>query len=415
RRKDGTLLPIELRMNLLQDDEGNNTGTWSIIHDISERKKTEDELLKTSKIESLGVFAGGIAHDFNNLLTAIMGNISIAKLDADIGSGTYGVLLEAERASMRARDLTLQLLTFSRGGAPIKKLSSIRDLLVDTADFVLSGSRIKCDFSIPENIWSVEIDEGQISQVIHNLVLNAREAMPGGGIISICAENRTIAPGDHRSLDPGNYIDIRISDTGYGIPKNDLHKIYDPFFTTKDKGNGLGLSVTYSIIKRHSGTITVETSEGRGTVFTILLPATRAVASARPERSDPHTFRPGRVLVMDDEEMVLHVAGKIMNRLGLSVVTARDGREAVEIYEGAIRSGDPFDLVIMDLTVPGGMGGKDAIAILKKIDPSVRAIVSSGYSNDPIMASFRDYGFMGVVAKPYSIEDLQEVIEKVWE
>lgn len=412
RRRDGTLIPVELRIQLIRDEEGNNKGTWSIVHDITERKKSEEELLKTCKIESLGVFAGGIAHDFNNLLTAILGNISIAKMEADPENPNYRSLVEATHAAERARDLTMQLLTFSRGGAPIKKLSSIRDLLVDTSEFVLSGSGIRSEFSISDDLWGAEIDEGQISQVIHNLVLNAREAMPEGGVVAINACNRTVKSGEIPHIDGGNYIQLRISDTGCGIPKRDLHKIFDPFYTTKEKGNGLGLSVTYSIIKRHNGCITTDSSLRKGTVFTVLLPA----AKESPPRSERTIAFPilksGRILVMDDEEMVLHVASRIIDRLGFSVTTARDGNEAIELYTKGMAEGTPFDLVIMDLTVPGGMGGRDAIKLLRQIDPSVRAIVSSGYSNDPVMASFRDYGFLSVVAKPYSIEDLSDAIRR---
>ncbi|MBN2079184.1 MAG: PAS domain S-box protein, partial [Spirochaetes bacterium] len=414
RRRDGTLIPVELRIQLIRDEEGTNRGTWSIVHDITERKKSEEELLKTCKIESLGVFAGGIAHDFNNLLTAIHGNISIAKMEAQPGSDTRRSLDEAEHAAMRARDLTMQLLTFSRGGAPIKKLCSIRELLVDTSEFVLSGSGIRSEFSISDELWSAELDEGQISQVIHNLVLNAREAMPEGGVIFIHARNRSVVPDEFPHLDAGNYIEFRIADTGGGIPEKDMHKIFDPFFTTKDKGNGLGLSVTYSIIKRHNGFITVDSSPKDGTVFTVILPAAK---DPPPQRDRPIAFpilRHGRVLVMDDEEMVLHVATRIIDRLGLTATTARNGSEAIELYRRGLDAGEPFDLVIMDLTVPGGMGGREAITLLKQIDPSVRAIVSSGYSNDPVMASFRDFGFLGVVAKPYSIEDLRDAIQRVW-
>ncbi len=412
RRRDGTLIPVELRIQLIRDEEGTSKGTWSIVHDITERKKSEEELLKSSKIESLGVFAGGIAHDFNNLLTAILGNVSIAKMETDPECGNYRALVEATHAAERARDLTMQLLTFSRGGAPIKKLSSIRDLLVDTSEFVLSGSGIRSEFSISDDLWGAEIDEGQISQVIHNLVLNAREAMPEGGVVAINACNRTVKSGEIPHLDGGNYINLRISDTGCGIPKRDLHKIFDPFYTTKEKGNGLGLSVTYSIIKRHNGCITADSSLKKGTVFTVLLPAAKDTPR-RPERNVAYPIlKSGRILVMDDEEMVLHVASRIIDRLGFSVTTARDGKEAIELYRKGMAEGTPFDLVIMDLTVPGGMGGRDAIKLLRQIDPSVRAIVSSGYSNDPVMASFRDYGFLSVVAKPYSIEDLSDAIRR---
>jgi PAS domain S-box-containing protein len=349
-KKDGTVFPIELRLYLIQDDEAKNTGMWSMVHDITKRKLTENELLKTSKIESLGVFAGGIAHDFNNLLTAILGNISIAKLELDNKSSSYQILGEAEKASEHAKDLTRQLLTFSKGGAPIKKITSIRDLLIDTTDFVLRGSQIKSNFSISDKLWNAEIDEGQISQVIHNLVLNAREAMPGGGFISISAENRVIASHDNHPVEPGNYIAIQIADTGYGIPKKFLHKIFDPFFTTKDKGNGLGLSVTYSIIKKHNGHILVESSERNGTRFTIFLPATNEEVVHIVNHTNGKTLSGGKALIMDDEEMVLEVGKKILHHLGFNTEGARDGNDAIEMYKKAKLSGKPYDFIIMDLT-----------------------------------------------------------------
>jgi PAS domain S-box-containing protein len=415
KRKDGTLVPVELRIYLIQDENGNNTGMWSIVHDITKRKQTENELLKTSKIESLGIFAGGIAHDFNNLLTAIMGNISIAKLDSPADSKNYEILTEAEKASERAKDLTMQLLTFSKGGAPIKKIASIRDLLVDTADFVLRGSQIKSIFDIPDSLWNAEVDEGQISQVIHNLVLNCREAMPGGGIVTVSAENRVITSKDNLPFSPGNYLSIKISDTGYGIPKKHLHKIFDPFFTTKEKGSGLGLSVTYSIIRKHNGYINVESTEQNGTCFTIYLPATEQTVVPAASHPGHKNLNGGRVLVMDDDDMVLDVGRKILGRLGFETVGAHDGKEAIELYKTAKESGRPFDFVIMDLTVPGGMGGKETITILRELDPSVRAIVSSGYSIDPVMADYRSFGFCGVVAKPYAVDDIKEVIQSIME
>ncbi|OHD64767.1 MAG: hypothetical protein A2176_10585 [Spirochaetes bacterium RBG_13_51_14] len=412
-KKDGTVFPIELRVYLIQNDEGVNAGMWSIVHDITKRKKTETELLKASKIESLGVFAGGIAHDFNNLLTAVMGNISIAKLDMDSSSASYQLLRESEKASERAKDLTMQLLTFSKGGAPIKKITSIRDLLISTVDFVLRGSQIKSIFSIPDNLWNAEIDEGQISQVIHNLVLNAREAMPGGGLISIEAENLIITSKDSLPFETGHYIIIRITDSGYGIAARYLQKIFDPFFTTKENGNGLGLSVTFSIIKKHNGYITVDSAEGAGTCFTVFLPATEKKAVLKEGHPDGKMPDSGTVLLMDDEEMVLDVGQRILTRLGFAAVGARDGQEAIALYKKAKQSGRPFDFVIMDLTVPGGMGGKEAIKVLKEFDPGIKAIVSSGYSIDPVMANFREFGFTGVVAKPYTIEDLREVIRRI--
>lgn len=410
-RKDGSTFPVELRLYLTRNEYGSPSGFWAITRDISKRKQAEQELLKASKIESIGVFAGGIAHDFNNILTAILGNISLVKLDTSHGSSTFCILEEAEKACRHAKELTMQLLTFSKGGMPIKRISSIRDLVVDTTEFALRGSPLSCDISIPPDLWSAEIDTGQISQVIHNLVLNAREAMPDGGKISIVAENREIGESSDASYLPGKYIALTVSDTGCGIPHQYHAKVFDPFFTTKTTGSGLGLSVTYSIVKKHGGYISLESEEGAGARFTILLPASDTPAEAPVQRQNAVSAKTGKALIMDDDELVLSVGRKMLERMGFRTVTARDGKEAIQYYREALQSGDPFSIVIMDLTVPGGIGGKEAVRILREFDPKVKAIVSSGYSNDPVMSNFRDYGFCGVVTKPFSYEELSDALQ----
>jgi len=359
------------------------------------------------------VFAGGIAHDFNNILTSILGNISLVKLDTSHGSSTFGILEEAEKACRHAKELTMQLLTFSKGGMPIKRISSIRDLVVDTTEFALRGSPVTYDISIPPDLWSAEIDTGQISQVIHNLVLNAREAMPDGGKITIVAENREIGVTSDPSYLPGKYIALTVSDTGCGIPLHYHAKIFDPFFTTKATGSGLGLSVTYSIVKKHGGYISLESEEGAGARFTILLPASDTPAESPVKPQNAVSAKTGKALIMDDDELVLSVGRKMLERIGFRTVTARDGKEAVQRYREAFQSGEPFSIVIMDLTVPGGMGGKEAVRILREFDPKVKAIVSSGYSNDPVMSNFRDYGFCGVVTKPFSYEELANALQRL--
>jgi len=383
------------------------------LNDITKLKKAEEELHKASKIESLGVLAGGIAHDFNNLLTVIIGNISLAKLDINKDADSFDVLTEAEKASFRARDLTQQLLTFSKGGAPIRKSTSIYSLLTDTVNFVLRGSNIKCNFIISGGLWNADIDEGQISQVIHNLILNARQSMDKTGMITVEAENVLVESSANTNLKPGNYIRIKISDQGKGIPDDVIDNIFDPYFTTRDEGTGLGLSVSYSIIKKHEGSITVDSTSGTGTMFEFDLPASQENIVSTLEQKNKPVLNGGNVLLMDDEQLILDVGKKILKHLGFNVVTASNGNEVVDLYRNAMASDRRFDLVIMDLTIPGGMGGRDAVKALIDIDPDVRAVVSSGYSNDPVMANYKDYGFSGIIEKPYRIDELKDALDRV--
>ena len=411
-RKDGTKMPVILNVFSEFGEDGNLIRTKTIARDITDRKKIEEELLKVEKLESLGVLAGGIAHDFNNLLTAILGSISLAKMYAGSGNKVSERLSEAEKASLQARDLTQKLLTFSKGGFPVKKAASISELIRDSAGFVLSGSNVRCEYSTPGNLWPVDVDEGQISQVINNLIINADQAMQQGGIIQVSCENVVLNKADLLPLKGGNYVKISIKDHGVGIPEKYIEKIFDPFFSTKLNGTGLGLSTVYSIIKRHNGYITVESKKEVGTTFYIYLPASRK--DIQQKKDDTVIIGgKGKILVMDDEEIVREVLGAMLVSIGYGVEYATNGEEAVELYRVAKGSGAPFDAVILDLTIPGGMGGKKAMQGLLKIDPGVKAIVSSGYSNDPVMADFREYGFSGVAAKPYKIKQLSETLHNV--
>jgi len=409
-RKDGRHFPIEACGKSFLS-EGRNLRITS-LRDITDRKKTEGELLRVQKLESLGVLAGGIAHDFNNILTAILGNISLAMLYVKPGNVLFERLLEAENASVRARSLTQQLLTFSKGGTPVKKTASIVDLIKESAGFVLRGSQVKCDFILADNIWPVEVDEGQMSQVIQNLVINADQAMPDGGTITVRVENNIVTAEDVLPLRERRYVKITIQDHGIGIPEEYLEKIFDPFFSTKQKGSGLGLATAYSIIKKHDGYITVESEMGSGTKFLIYLPASRKHVIKKQALGGIPICGAGKVLFMDDEEMVRNTAGEMLRRIGYTVEFARDGAQAIEVYVKAQLSGQPFDAIIMDLTIPGGLGGKETIKKLLEIDPEVKAIVSSGYSNDPVMADYKKYGFAGVIAKPYRIKQLSEQLIK---
>lgn len=402
---------VDMNKIPLNDDTGAVVGLLGTYEDITERKMMEEELLRAQKLESLGILAGGIAHDFNNLLTAILGNISLAKSYHESREKLEKRLSEAERASLRARDLTQQLLTFAKGGVPIKSVTSVKELLKESAEFAVRGSNSRCECSIPEDLWSVEIDEGQISQVINNLVINAKQAMPEGGMINVSAENKIIYDPARESRK--RYIMISIKDSGVGIPHEYLSKIFDPYFTTKQHGNGLGLATCYSIINKHDGSIDVESEPGRGTNVKILLPASSTNGSTDNKTLEKQIGGYGRVLLMDDEELIREVAGEMLSSLGYEVSFAKDGSEAVSMYESAGKNGGYYDLVILDLTVPGGLGGKETVVKLLEIDPDVRAIASSGYSHNPVMSDFKMYGFSGVIAKPYKLKDLSEIVNMV--
>ncbi len=380
--------------------------------DITERRKFEEDMLRSQKLESLGILAGGIAHDFNNLLTGITTNIELAKMHARDGDGLAAILRKAEQASFRAKDLTQQLLTFSLGGEPIKRVMAIGEVIKDSAEFAVRGSRAVCAFSIPDDLRPVEADEGQLRQVINNVVINAIQAMAQGGTINVACRNITIGVQQIPALTPGEYVKIAIADRGIGIPKEHLPKIFDPYFTTKHTGSGLGLATSYSIIKKHGGEITVASAVGEGTTFSLLLPASQTAVPADVKNS-ALVAGEGRVLIMDDEEIVRDAAGSILQAAGYNVELARDGNQAIALYRNAFESGNPYDAVILDLTVPGGMGGREALSELLAIDSAVKAIVSSGYSHDPIMAHYREYGFVGVIAKPYKIREMSEIVKKV--
>lgn len=406
-RKNGTRFPAMIHSSPIIQDNG-FVGLRGLLIDVSERKMFETEILKTQKIESLGVLAGGLAHDYNNLLMAILGNINMAQIYAEGDSRIQKRLNDAERATMRAADLTKQLLTFSKGGAPVKKVMALGDLIRESVRFALSGSSVKCEYEITDDLWPVEVDPGQIGQVLNNLVLNAVQAMPMGGVVRICGENFVAGTGG--PVPHSEYVKISVQDEGEGIPDELLQKIFDPYFSTKENGRGLGLAVAYSVMKNHGGHISVESRPQAGTTFTLYLPSLqRPFATLESVGTEPVTGQ-GKILIMDDEEMVRTVAGEMLMGLGYTVDYATDGAEAIEKYRSAMESPDPFHIVIMDLTIPGGMGGKEAIRKLREIDPCAKAIVSSGYSHDPIMSNFVEYGFNALIAKPYTIADLSRTV-----
>ncbi|WP_132013403.1 PAS domain S-box protein [Hydrogenispora ethanolica] len=403
-------IPVSVSLAPIKSGRGECFGVVLVFQDITEKQRIEQELLKAEKIESLAILAGGIAHDFNNFLSAILANLQLALAKLKRGDDISRYLEESADATRKASDLTKQLQTFSRGEAPVKKAAAIGDLIRDTVRFVLRGSKVKVEFELPEDLWPVEIDSGQISQVLHNLTLNAKQAMPGGGTLRILGRNIRIRPGS-RYL-PGGYVELAVQDEGDGIPPENLGRIFDPFFTTKEEGTGLGLATSYSIIKKHNGYLEVESVPLVGTTFTILLPATNARPAVEEESPEVAATREAALLLMDDEATIRDSVGEMLRDAGYRVVLARDGREVLEDYRRAMEEGAPFDLVIMDLTVPGGLGGQETIAELKTVDPAVRAIVSSGYANDPIIAEYQKYGFCGVAAKPYKFAELKRIIDR---
>ncbi len=407
--------PVVYSVSPLRGEGGNLLGTVLILRDMTERIRLDEERLKASKLESLGLLAGGIAHDFNNLLTTILGNLSMSKAWFNSRDHLYDFLSEAEHASLRAKKLTHQLLTFAKGGTPLKKTLGLQQVISDAATFALSGSSTRCQCDIPDDIWMVEADAGQIGQVIHNLAVNAQQAMPHGGELVIHGENVTLNQEQaHKASLPtqGKFIKLTLQDQGTGIPPHALHKIFDPYYSTKTTGNGLGLSTAYSIIKNHHGSITVTSVHGQSTTFTIYLPAAPETLPASTTPPSPLTGE-GRVLVMDDEESIRLVLREMLQYLGYDVQCAAEGKEALERYQEAFHAQKPFHAVILDLTVQGGLGGKDTIQQLRQFDPHVKAIVASGYCNDPVLSRYSTFGFQGVVAKPFRLTELSEVLNQI--
>ena len=398
------------KASALIDLHGNIIGSIETIRDITALRKAETDRLQFSKLESLSILAGGIAHDFNNILAAILGNISLAMLEQNMGEQGRQRLTAAEKACLQAQNLAGQLLTFAKGGAPIKKLISLESLVAEAASLACRGSQVRCEYGFAQDLLAIAGDPGQINQVFQNLIINAFQAMPGGGTVRIQGENVKIGEKSELPLMAGNYVKTSIQDHGSGIPKKYLQRIFDPYFTTKQQGSGLGLATAYSIITNHHGQISVESRLGEGTTFHVYLPASDQKITQQPEETTELLTGKGKILVMDDEAMVREVLGAMLPTLGYEAEVAKDGVEAIELFSQAQGSAESFAAVILDLTVPAGMGGKETIEKLLKIDPQVKAIVSSGYSDDPIMADFQEYGFIAVIAKPYKVAELGKVL-----
>jgi two-component system cell cycle sensor histidine kinase/response regulator CckA len=408
----GRRIPVEVNASRIELQ--GRPAVLGVFRDLTERRQAEEDLhsseVRRQKLESLALLAGGIAHDFNNLLTATLGNISLARHGLPAGSETQICLEEAERASLRAKDLTQQLLTFSKGGAPIKKVVDVGLLLRETVAFACRGTQVKIDIQGSESSVTAEVDEGQIAQVINNISINAVHAMPAGGTLTATVRLVTLDTENPQNLPPGPYARLALADTGTGISPQLLQRVFDPYFTTKQQGSGLGLAVSHSIVDRHGGFIGVKSRLGAGTEFEVLLPASPDLPTEPVRAEPPFPARGGRVLVMDDEEQVRDLALRMVARLGFKGKGARDGTEALHAYREAQIAGMPFDAVIMDLTIIGGMGGKETVAALLAYDPGARVIASSGYSNDPIMSRYQEFGFQAILTKPYRISEMRSAL-----
>jgi two-component system cell cycle sensor histidine kinase/response regulator CckA len=417
--KDGRTVMMEFTVIAVRDQKGKIVYIESLGRDITAREYMEKEMAKAQKLESIGLLAGGIAHDFNNILTAILGSISLAKLEARSPDMLQERLTRAEEHCLKAKALTNRLLTYSRGGSPVRKTSSLSKVLQEAAVFAVSGKNCKCKFDFADGFWSAQIDEGQMHHVAHYLVTNAAEAMPNGGTIEVGARNVRLNADQIQPLPAGNYVKWYVRDHGVGIPKEHMRKLFDPYFTTKQvghvKGLGLGLAICYSIVKNHDGLITVDSEFAAGTVFTVYIPAVNEETDERnmSGHSEIKTSAEHKILLVDDEQFLLDVTSSMLIHLGYEVITAQCHKDALEIYGKAKEAGQPFSLIIIDLTMRGDEGGETAIRRWLTIHPEVKAIISSGYGRDPVIEEYWKYGFTGAIAKPYTLAELEKALAKI--
>ncbi len=407
---------LALSLESTRYKEGLESLNKQLTAEIEERKKIEDRLrqneqwttlLRMQKLESLGMLASGIAHDFNNLLAAILSNVELAVFKLEKGQDGRKELQAIEKATLKAAKITKQLMAFAKGGAPVKQPAKLAEIIKETAEFALRGATVKCQYFLPADLWPVEVDGDQISQVIQNLMLNAYQAMPDGGVIKVSARNVVVSPQNPMWLRPGHYVRVEIEDQGAGIPAEMLTKVFDPYFTTKEEGHGLGLSSSYYIIQNHDGYLGVQSRVGEGSTFYFYLSA--ATAKPAVEQEGKKSIYPqgkGKVLLMDDEPMIRSTLREYLERCGYEIVVVKDGSEAVNLYAQEKKNQAPFDLVILDLTVPGGMGGKEAVRHILALDPEAKVVASSGYSDDPVMSEYQKFGFCGVLSKPFKMKEL---------
>ncbi len=411
--RQGKRTPIDDSAALIKDNKGNINGVVLVFRDISSRKLIEEELAKTRKLKSLGTLAGGIAHDFNNSLQGIIGNLDLARMILDDKEKISEVLDKCWESAEKARRLTKQLITFAEGGKPIKRETDTGAFVRDTVNFALSGSGVKAEFESADGIWSVNVDRGQLRSVLYNIATNAGQAMDGAGIISIGIENNYIFDTNKFPLTEGNYVKISIKDNGDGIPNKIIERIFDPYFSTKKGHSGMGLATAHSIVKNHGGLITVDSELDIGTTFSIYLPATgKTVQTTQVKRQVP-VHGEGAILLMDDEALVLETVSDLLIQIGYDVDAAMNGEHAVSLFQQKKARGEDYVAVILDLTIAGGMGGKETMKELLKIDPQVKAVVFSGYSNDPVMAEYEKYGFKGYSVKPFDLTEFSRMLHNV--
>jgi PAS domain S-box-containing protein len=402
--RDGGMLPVSDCMSPIRDAGGNTHGLVLVFRDVSERRRLFANIVRADRLEALGVMAGGIAHDFNNLLGGVFGYMDLAEQDSTEPE-VKSSLAMAKSVFARARDLTQQLLTFAKGGTPIKKIMTLGPLVRESVQFALSGSKVAFQFDLPSDLWPCDVDKNQIAQVIDNLSLNAVQAMPNGGRLSVTGRNASIAAG-RGLLAPGDYVSIALTDTGDGIPAHMLDRIFDPFFTTKRTGSGLGLSTCHSIMQRHGGAIDVQSTPGAGTTFTLWFKASQHVASAEPDQDAIRHRGTGVILVMDDEDYLLGVMSHSLQRMGYEVAQAKDGESALAPWETCRASGSTVCAAFLDLTIRGGMGGREAARSLRAAGFSAPIFATSGYSEDPVMANPTSFGFTASLGKPFSLQEL---------
>jgi len=420
KHKDGQYRWFRDRFTVTQNMQGHPAARIGSVSDITNRKQMEEELLRARKLESLGVLAGGIAHDFNNLMTVVQGYIELAIMELPANSPAQKMLLTSMSSVHKTQDLTSKLITFSRGGGPVKEGFDATAILRNAVNMKIADTKVRAKFDFKESLWEAEADEFQMKHCFYNLTTNAVEAMPGGGNLAIMVENALIPAGKVPELQEGSYLKITFSDEGSGIPKDILVNVFDPYFTTKkigaQQGLGLGLAVCYSVMKKHGGHITVKSQPGKGTSFVLYLPARPDLAEALPGKKEIKTTSSTskcRTLIMDDEPQIREIERVYLERMGHEVTDVKDGQEAIDAYKIAFDAGKPFDLVMLDLTVRHGMGGQEAMACLLTIDPKIKAIIASGFVDDPLIEYYADYGFKGALKKPFMYGDVKSIMEKI--